>query len=74
MLVKINGVQEKLIEDGLNITRLLKVKDVASPDMVSVQLNGEIIERKKYGSTTLKENDELDFLYFMGGGSGPEET
>ena len=68
MVITINGEKENLGYDGLTITKLLEVKDVASPDMVSVQLNGEIIERSKYPNVTIKENDELDFLYFMGGG------
>jgi sulfur carrier protein len=41
---------------------------VEQPDMVSVQLNGEFVDRPSYASTQLKERDEVDFLYFMGGG------
>jgi sulfur carrier protein len=37
--------------------------------MVSVQLNGEIIDRNQYQAQTISEGDELDFLYFMGGGA-----
>jgi sulfur carrier protein len=36
--------------------------------MVSVQLNGEFVSRDDYESVSLKEDDEVDFLYFMGGG------
>jgi sulfur carrier protein len=32
-------------------------------------LNGEFVERANYGNASLKENDEVDFLYFMGGGA-----
>jgi sulfur carrier protein len=39
------------------------------PDMVSVELNGEILERSLFESTLLKEGDRVEFLYFMGGGS-----
>jgi thiamine biosynthesis protein ThiS len=31
-------------------------------------LNGSIVERGMFPTTPLKENDTVDFLYFMGGG------
>jgi len=37
--------------------------------MVSIQLNGEFVVRDDYDSTLVNEGDEVDFLYFMGGGS-----
>jgi sulfur carrier protein len=36
--------------------------------MISVQLNGNFIDKNVFDRISLKENDELDFLYFMGGG------
>jgi sulfur carrier protein len=36
--------------------------------MISVQLNGSFIDKNVFEKITLKESDELDFLYFMGGG------
>ncbi len=69
MQVIINGEIEQLEEAALNITQLLEVKKVDSPDMVSVQLNGEIVERETFDTTILTNDDELEFLYFMGGGA-----
>ena len=71
MQVKINGESEQLEKSGLTIAELLIVKKVESPDMVSVQLNGEIIDRGQYQEQVISEGDELDFLYFMGGGALP---
>jgi thiamine biosynthesis protein ThiS len=42
--------------------------DVEMPEMVAVQLNGEFVNKKDLEKTILHENDEIDFLYFMGGG------
>ncbi|PCJ60979.1 MAG: thiamine biosynthesis protein ThiS [Planctomycetota bacterium] len=67
MKIKVNG-EEKEITGEINITTLLKENDVEQPDMVSVQLNGEFVERDVFESTSVKENDEVEFLYFMGGG------
>jgi sulfur carrier protein len=68
MKVKINGVVEDIAEKTMSIARLLELRKVESPEMVSVQLNGDIIDRSHYGKTTVTNNDEVDFLYFMGGG------
>lgn len=70
MVLQINGKSEALVEDKLTITELLGVKQVPDPDMVSVQLNGEILERDDFSSKVVGDGDELEFLYFMGGGSG----
>jgi sulfur carrier protein len=68
MQVMINGETETIDEKDLSISRLLAFKKVESPDMVSVQLNGRIVARQQYDQQLLAENDEIEFLYFMGGG------
>lgn len=68
MQVKINGAIEEITKPDVSISTLLKIKDVESPEMVSVQLNGNIVEREAYDSTSVADKDEVDFLYFMGGG------
>ncbi len=67
MQIKVNGASQE-IEAGLNIAGLLVRNQVEQPDMVSVQLNGEFVLRDRAAATVLKEGDEVDFLYFMGGG------
>ena len=52
----------------LSVEELIKLNNVAQPDMVSVQVNEEFLTRNDYPSTALKEGDEVEFLYFMGGG------
>ena len=68
MKIKINGQIKELLEEGLTVINLLTGEKVKSPDMVSVQLNGEFVERSRFPETSVKNGDELDFLYFMGGG------
>jgi len=67
MQLIVNGENLKL-QDGLTINGLLKEKDVKTPDMVSVELNGQILRRSEFETTELKEGDNVEFLYFMGGG------
>ncbi len=71
MNLTVNGV-ETATPDGITVTDLLREQKVKMPDMVSVELNGEILERQSFPTTTLKAGDEVEFLYFMGGGRGPQ--
>jgi len=70
MQIKINGEIEKIAETNLTITRLLEIKKVESPDLVSVLLNDEIVDRAHYETIKISDNDAVEFLYFMGGGAG----
>ncbi len=68
MKITINGKKETIDKNEITVFELLKIKDVKMPDMVSVQLNGDILRRTSFDSTHVRENDEVNFLYFMGGG------
>ena len=70
MQVTINGETETIDEEEVSISRLLAIKRVESPDMVSVQRNGKIVDRRQYDQQLLAANDKIEFLYFMGGGAG----
>lgn len=67
MKVTING-EEKVIEQVLTVSELLKEENVKMPDMVSVELNNKILKRTDFEETQLSEGDKVEFLYFMGGG------
>src|SRR3989338_6719211 len=64
--IYLNGKKEE-IQDGLNISRLLEAKKIR-PEVVTVELNEQIVERIKFPETLLKANDKLEFVYYMGGG------
>ncbi|MFH1881667.1 MAG: sulfur carrier protein ThiS [Planctomycetota bacterium] len=68
MNLVVNG-KETNITDGLTVSQLLVQENVKMPDMVSVELNGQILKRTKFEETILKDGDKVEFLYFMGGGS-----
>ena len=67
--IQVNGKEQEFESSSVSIIELIKLNNVQQPDMVSVQLNGEFVDRGNFNSTLVKENDEVDFLYFMGGGS-----
>lgn len=68
MKVTIAGVQ-KDIEEGTTIAQLIVSEKVENPDYVTVTVNDDFVESDAFESTALKENDSVEFLYFMGGGS-----
>lgn len=66
--IYVNGdVQE--VSLPLTVTELVKNLLVENPEMVSVQVNEEFAERDDWDSIQVQEDDKVDFLYFMGGGS-----
>ena len=67
--ILVNGNEQILETGSVSVLELIKLNKVLNADMVSVQLNGEFVDREVYSSTVLKDNDEVDFLYFMGGGA-----
>ena len=67
MTLTVNGKQTDL-RDALTVTELLIEHSVKMPDMVSVELNGQIVKRSEFQDTLLADGDKLEFLYFMGGG------
>lgn len=68
MKLIVNGKEETINREEITVVELLKDMNVKMPDMVSVQLNRDILLRKNYDSIYMNENDEVNFLYFMGGG------
>lgn len=68
MTIQVNG-ETTQIGTEVTVTQLLADCKVKMPDMVSVELNGEILSRSAFNSTTLRDGDRVEFLYFMGGGT-----
>ncbi len=64
--IYLNGKKEE-IQEGLSISRLLETKKIR-PEVVTVELNEQIVEKIKYPQILLKANDKLEFVYYMGGG------
>ena len=65
--IVVNGENQD-VQLPLTVAGLLKLNNVLQPEMVSVQVNEEFVDRAEFDTLQLKENDSVDFLYFMGGG------
>lgn len=70
MNITINGKETAVAENPeRTIDSLLEELDVSQRLYVTVELNGEILDRSDYGRTPVNQGDVIEFLYFMGGGS-----
>ncbi|MBW2483982.1 MAG: sulfur carrier protein ThiS, partial [Deltaproteobacteria bacterium] len=58
MQISINGEQNEFSEAAINISKLLEIQRVESPEMIAVQINGEFVDMDKYPSTYLKSGDD----------------
>ncbi|MDY2790033.1 MAG: sulfur carrier protein ThiS [Lachnospiraceae bacterium] len=68
MTVTVAGVK-KQIEEGTTIAKLIVDEKVENPDYVTVTVNDDFVESTDFDKTVIKENDSIEFLYFMGGGA-----
>ena len=64
--IKVNGKLK-------NVTEIYKisdlVKDLKIPiKKVAIELNQEIIDKKKISKITLKKDDKMEIVHFIGGG------
>lgn len=59
----------KEVTDGLTIAELIARENVENPDYVTVSVNDEFAESGSFTSRKLQDGDNVEFLYFMGGGS-----
>ncbi len=69
MQITVNGEANELPGAEVNLAKLLEIRRVQSPEMVAVELHRDHVNMASYASTFLKSGDDVEFLYFMGGGS-----
>jgi sulfur carrier protein len=55
-------------KETLTITALLDELKVKDALYVTVELNGDVLDRPVFDGTLVKDGDIIEFLYFMGGG------
>ena len=64
--IKVNG-KVKSISDKYRMSDL--VKNLKIPmKKVAIELNQEIIDKKKINKISLKKNDRIEIVHFIGGG------
>jgi thiazole synthase len=69
--VRLNG-KPRVVPEGLNLLELLERLDVA-PSRVVVEHNREIRRKEDFKTAKVRDGDELELVYFVGGGSGDRD-
>ena len=61
------NVKTKIIKDNYKISNL--INDLKLPiKKVAIELNQEIIDKKKIRKIKIKNNDKIEIVHFIGGG------
>ncbi|MCD8045571.1 MAG: sulfur carrier protein ThiS [Clostridiales bacterium] len=60
--------ERKAYEKGITVEKLIEAEKVETPQYVTVSINEEFVQRADFSTRQLAEGDEVEFLYFMGGG------
>ena len=64
--IKINGKIKSIIQDSY-LSGLLKNLKIPL-NKVAIELNEEIIDKKKINKIKLNKNDKIEIVHFIGGG------
>ncbi len=68
MHVMVNGKEKTYEKSGVSVSELLSLEEVISPEIVTVQLNGQFLLHKQFHDTKIDDGDKVEFLYFLEGG------
>ena len=64
--IKINGKIKSITQDS-NLSKVLKNLKIPL-NKVAIELNEEIIDKKKINKIKLNKNDKIEIVHFIGGG------
>ena len=67
MTITVAGVKKE-VSDGLTVSQLIIDEKVETPQYVTVTINDDFVKSGQFEETILKDGDNVEFLYFMGGG------
>ena len=64
--INING-KPKFVSENLKLIDLIKMLKIPVKK-VAIELNYEILDKKKINKINLKSNDKIEIVHFIGGG------
>jgi thiamine biosynthesis protein ThiS len=65
--IHLNGKPQE-IKAGMTVTDLL-TKWRMKPELVTVEINEEILQKLEYESKVIQNGDHVEFVFYMGGGN-----
>ena len=67
MRVQVNGEAREL-PDGLSLDDLVRELSLP-PERIAIELNHEVVRRKEWPVTMIANDDRIELVHFVGGGS-----
>ena len=67
MKITLGGVKKEVAQET-TIAQLMEQEALENPQYITVSVNETFLDPEEFASFVLKENEEVEFLYFMGGG------
>ena len=64
--ITLNGKPNE-IQSGMTVSDLL-TKWRMRPELVTVEINENILQKLDYETTRIKSGDKVEFIFYMGGG------
>lgn len=65
--IQLNG-KPNSIASGTTVSALLQ-KWKVRPELVTVEINEEILQKLDYDGTVIRDGDRVEFVFYMGGGA-----
>jgi len=54
-------------QEGMTVSSILEVLNFTFP-MIIVSVNGKVVPKSEYGTTTIEDNDEVRVIHLIAGG------
>lgn len=67
MIITVAGKKKEYAE-GLTVKQLIEAENVENPLYVTVTVNDDFVKADAFDTEEIHDGDEIEFLYFMGGG------
>ena len=64
--IKVNG-ETKIVKENTKLSNLVKILKI-HVKKVAIELNQEIMDKKKLNKIDLKKGDKIEIVHFIGGG------
>jgi len=66
-MIRVNDKFDVEWREGMMVSSILEVLKFTFP-MIVVSVNGKIVPRSEYGTTTIEDHDEVKVIHLIAGG------
>ena len=66
-VIRVNDKFDVEWQEGMTVSSVLEVLKFTFP-MIVVSVNGKVVPRSEYGTTTIENNDEVKVIHLIAGG------